>query len=127
MSSEIIFFWHFIGIIMTMVFSKIVPMTLERYGFKLSSIDSNTKKQSKLIGLCENIIIYLFIIKSETTGLGFVFAAKALARNDDSKDEMLQSYFLAGTLVNFTYTILMASFFKYLENDFVTRIQILHL
>jgi hypothetical protein len=117
-----IIIWHFCGLVFTLYFSQIVPMILQKFEINIKEIPYDKRKQSQLIGFCELILIYIFIAKGEITGLGFIFAAKALARNDDSKDENMQTYFLAGTLVNFTYAILMASYFKILENDFLHRV-----
>ncbi|MBK8954791.1 MAG: hypothetical protein IPM34_04440 [Saprospiraceae bacterium] len=68
-----------------------------------------------MIGYCEIILVYVFIIKGEATGMGLIFAAKALARIEQQKDDAMQTYFLAGTLVKFTYAVLWSLFFKYNE------------
>ena len=58
-----------------------------------------------IIGKCENILTVTFILAGEITGLVLVFAAKSLIRkeliNEDAK------YYLGGTLINFSFSVLM--------------------
>lgn len=63
-----------------------------------------------IIGKCENIIILTFILVGEVTGLALIFAAKNLARVKDIRDNA--GFFLAGTMVNFTATLVIAYIIK---------------
>lgn len=63
-----------------------------------------------IIGKCENIIILSFILVGEVTGLALIFAAKNLARVKDIRDNA--GFFLAGTMVNFTATLVIAYLLK---------------
>ncbi len=65
-----------------------------------------------IIGKCENIIILSFILVDEVTGLALIFAAKNLARQQDIKENA--GFFLAGTMVNFTATLVIAYILKFI-------------
>lgn len=65
-----------------------------------------------IIGKCENIIILSFILVGEVTGLALIFAAKNLARVKDIRDNA--GFFLAGTMVNFTATLVIAYIIKFI-------------
>lgn len=75
------------------------------------------KKQNKkiydtgyIVGKCENILIYIMVCMGEFTALALIFSAKSLIRQEDIKKDSL--YYLAGSLVNFTYSIIIALLFK---------------
>jgi hypothetical protein len=77
---------------------------------------TKTPKKSEIrdgyiIGKCENIIILSFILVGEVTGLALIFAAKNLARVKDIQDNA--GFFLAGTMVNFTATLVIAYILKF--------------
>lgn len=75
------------------------------------SLDQNQQDTGRLIGKCENVLVYMFVVLGAYTALGLVFAAKSLVRKEDI-DSDDTSYYLTGTLVNFTYSIAVALFFK---------------
>ena len=74
--------------------------------------DKREIRDGFIIGKCENIIILSFILVGEITGLALIFAAKNLARQNDIKENA--GYFLTGTMVNFTATLIIAYIFKYI-------------
>lgn len=86
--------------------------------YLLKRIDkTEVKRQEKriydtgfLIGKCENILTYLMVWQGDFTALAVIFAAKAIVRQEDIKKDSL--YFLAGSLINFTYSIIIAIIFK---------------
>lgn len=86
----------------------------------LARIDkSEIKRQEKrvfdtgfVIGKCENILVYLMVWSGDLTALAVIFAAKAIVRQDDIKKDSL--YYLAGSLINFTYSIIIALIFKHI-------------
>ena len=65
-----------------------------------------------IIGICECFIIITLILANEITGLALVFAAKTIVRRGDIEKD--PKYYLAGTMVNFTYSLLMGVLIKYL-------------
>ncbi|MBU1626596.1 hypothetical protein KKB18_04430, partial [bacterium] len=84
-----------------------------------SSGDSEEKKIDKqmlsigfIIGRCENILIFSFMLLDAYTALALVFAAKALVRKEDIKKNSL--YFLGGTLINVTYSVIIGMIIKFL-------------
>jgi len=81
---------------------------------KINEKDEKIIRDGYIIGKCENIIILSFILVGEVTGLALIFAAKSLARQKDINDNA--GFFLAGTMVNFTATLIMAYGLKFLLN-----------
>lgn len=59
-----------------------------------------------LIGRFENILILTLVIAGEYTALSIIFAAKSWVRREDTATENT-TYYLAGTLANFTYSIVV--------------------
>ncbi len=59
-----------------------------------------------LVGKCENLLVVAFVLAGAYTALGLIFAAKAMVRREDMRRDSL--YFLAGTMINFTYSVLVA-------------------
>lgn len=81
-----------------------------------SDSESSTSKDKydlgAIIGKCENLLIITLILASAFTGLALIFTAKSIVRSDDIKKE--PKYYLGGTLVNFTYSVLMGFFIRIL-------------
>lgn len=71
----------------------------------------NIIRDGFIIGKCENIIIISFVLFEEVTGLALVFAAKSLARQKDINKNA--GFFLAGTMVNFTASLVIGYIIKY--------------
>jgi hypothetical protein len=65
-----------------------------------------------IIGKCENILILTFMLLNAYIALAIIFAAKTIIRQEDIKKNSL--YFLAGTMVNVTYSILVGAVIKVL-------------
>ncbi len=58
-----------------------------------------------VVGKCENLLILTFMLLDAFTALALVFAAKAIVRRDDMSKNSL--FFLAGTMINVTYSIMI--------------------
>ena len=71
----------------------------------LEAVDKKTRDTGFLIGKCENILIPTFVLFHAFTALTLIFAAKALVRREDLSRNTL--YFLAGTMINFTYSLVV--------------------
>lgn len=67
-----------------------------------------------IIGKCENILILTFILVDAYIALAIIFAAKTIIRQEDIKKNSL--YYLAGTMINVTYSILIGVIIKGLIN-----------
>lgn len=59
---------------------------------------------------CENILILTFMLLNAYIALAIIFAAKTIIRKEDIEKNSL--YFLAGTMVNVTYSILVGAVIK---------------
>jgi hypothetical protein len=67
--------------------------------------DSDVEKDTGwLIGRLENVVVLTLVIAGQYTALSIIFAAKSWVRIEDTASENT-TYYLAGTLVNFTYSI----------------------
>ena len=65
-----------------------------------------------IIGKCENLIIYLMVLTGSYTALAIIFTAKTILRKEDiAKNSM---FFLAGTMINVTYSLLISLLVKLL-------------
>ena len=69
-------------------------------------IDDDQKDTGTAIGKLENILILTLMLIQAYTALGVIFAAKSIVRADDI-DTGDTSYYLTGTIANFTYSIVM--------------------
>jgi hypothetical protein len=77
-----------------------------------TDIDKTTLDTGSAIGKCENFLIYTFVILGAYTAIAIIFTAKAIVRAEDMRKNSL--YYLAGTLVNVSYSILVALIAKLL-------------
>lgn len=71
-----------------------------------ADVEAAERDTGRVIGKCENVLVLTLVFLGAYTALGLVFAAKSIVRREDmtSRDT---SYYLAGTLVNFTYSIVV--------------------
>ncbi len=69
-------------------------------------------KEGKIIGKCENIIIYCLVLADAFTGLALIFAAKNLVRQEQIKRH--SEIFLVGTMLNFTISLVISIAVKFL-------------
>jgi len=60
---------------------------------------------SIVIGKCENLLAVTFILSNQVMGLALIFAAKSLVRRDAIEKDA--GYYLGGTFVNLTWSVLM--------------------
>lgn len=59
-----------------------------------------------MIGKLEDILVVTFVILQAYTALALVFAAKSIVRRDP--DDEHESYYVLGTLANFTWALVIA-------------------
>jgi len=62
----------------------------------------------KMIGRLERCIIFLFIFINQSSGIGFLFAAKSILRFEEAKQQKLAEYILIGTLWSFSLAMALA-------------------
>ena len=78
---------------------------------EVNEADARLMREGYIIGKCENLIILIFVLAGALTGLSLIFAAKSLARRKDIDNNA--GFFLVGTLVNFTSTLILAYILKF--------------
>ncbi|MFW5774519.1 MAG: hypothetical protein ACOCWD_07535 [Tangfeifania sp.] len=108
---------YFITFSLTSYLIKKIVLSGKRESDSEQETPKKTPKKSEIrdgfiIGKCENIIILSFILVGEVTGLALIFAAKNLARVKDIRHNA--GFFLAGTMVNFTATLVIAYLLKFI-------------
>lgn len=89
---------------------------------KLFSFDSKREKitfanktemdTGFIIGKCENVLILTLVLFNAYTALALIFGAKTIIREEEIKNNSL--YFLAGTMINVTYSIIIGLTVKYI-------------
>ena len=62
----------------------------------------------------KNILVFVFIIFDQYTALALIFTAKTVVRAEAIRADPL--YYLAGTMINVTYSIIIALIVKYILN-----------
>jgi len=67
-----------------------------------------------IIGKCENIFVFVFIIFDQYTALALIFTAKTIVRAENIRVDPL--YYLAGTMINVAYSIIIALCIRYMIN-----------
>lgn len=88
------------GLVLTRVMRAIT-----KDGFD-AGVDERVRDTGVIVGKCENILIVALVLVGAYTALTVLFAGKALVRREDMSRNSL--YFLAGTMVNVTYSIVAA-------------------
>ncbi len=73
--------------------------------------DSKIRDTGVIVGKCENLLIPTLIILDAYTALAIIFTAKTIVRAEDMKSENTL-YFLAGTMINFTYSVCIGIIMK---------------
>lgn len=64
-----------------------------------------------LIGKMENVLVLTFVLQGAYTALSIIFAAKSFVRKEDISSGNT-TYYLAGTLLNFTYSVAIGLVFS---------------
>ena len=92
------------GIVVNYILSKISGEPISR------KIGKEARDTGFIIGKCENLLILTFVILGAYTALSVIFAAKTIVRRDDISKNSL--FFLAGTMVNVTYSVVVGLIIK---------------
>lgn len=113
------------AVLIVFVFSSVLLVTsgeVVRLILTRANIDIPTSKSAEgkkrrdtgtIIGKIENVLVVFLVLVGEYTALSVIFAGKSLVRRDDmgGKDS---SYYLTGTITNFTYSLAWALFANYI-------------
>jgi hypothetical protein len=70
-----------------------------------SEVSEQQRDIGTIVGKAENVLLMTFVLVGGYTALAVIFAAKSIVRRGDMKNDSL--FYLAGTLVNFTYSIVV--------------------
>jgi hypothetical protein len=80
----------------------------------LVDLDEEARDTGVVVGKCENLLVLTLVLLGAYTALSIIFAGKAFVRREDLKTNSL--YYLAGTMVNVTYSLLVALAVRFLVN-----------
>lgn len=75
-------------------------------GTAIQTADDVERDTGWLIGRLENVLVLTLVLLGEYTALSIIFAAKAWVRSEDTATGDT-TYYLAGTLVNVTYSLVV--------------------
>lgn len=75
-------------------------MGLASLGTKGEEVDQQEYSTGRIIGLLERIFVFLFVLLQQYTAIGFILAAKGVARFQDFKSRTFAEYVLIGTLIS---------------------------
>lgn len=90
------------NVIFGVLFSKYKPNDVDD--------DKGHKNAGAIIGTLERVLMLIFLVMSEFTAIGYVIAAKSLARFSKLAKTQFGEYFIIGTLFSVLYTILVYYF-----------------
>ena len=85
---------------------------LESLGTSEDEVDQEEYNTGRLIGLLERIFVFLFVLLNQYAAIGFILAAKGVARFQDFKSRTFAEYVLIGTLLSALLAMLVAFFVK---------------
>ena len=89
----------------------IVTRVLNRIsGSAMQKASREVRDTGYVIGKCENLLLLTFMLLDAFTAMALIFTAKAIVRAEDMKKHPL--YFLAGTMVNVTYSVMFGLMIK---------------
>ena len=94
------------GIVVNYILSKISKEPISQ------KIGKEARDTGFVVGKCENLLILTFMLLDAYTALALVFAAKTIVRKEDMSKNTL--FFLAGTMINVTYSIMIGLVIKIL-------------
>lgn len=98
------------GIVVNFILSRISSVPINQ------TISKEVRDTGFVVGKCENILLLTFMILEAYTALALVFAAKAIVRREDMSKNSL--FFLAGTMINVTYSIMVGLAIKMILESF---------
>jgi len=92
------------GIILNFILNRI------SHGKLSETVSVKDRDTGFVIGKCENILIMTFMLLDAYVALAIIFAAKTIVRSEDMHKNSL--FFLAGTMINVTYSIMVSAVIK---------------
>jgi hypothetical protein len=98
------------GMVVNYILSRISGESISQ------KIGKEARDTGFIIGKCENLLILTFMILEAYTALALIFAAKTIVRKEDLSKNSL--FFLAGTMVNVTYSMMIGFLIRILTGMF---------
>lgn len=83
-------------------------MRLDALGEKSREVDESEYNTGRVIGLLERIFVFIFVLAGQYAAVGFILAAKGVARFQDFKSRTFAEYVLIGTLISTLLAMIMA-------------------
>lgn len=81
---------------------------LDKLGAQGEEVDQEEFNTGRIIGLLERIFVFLFVLLNQYTAIGFILAAKGVARFQDFKSRTFAEYVLIGTLLSALLAMIVA-------------------
>lgn len=81
---------------------------LDTLGTKGEEVDQKEYNTGRIIGLLERIFVFLFVLLNQFAAIGFILAAKGVARFQDFKSRTFAEYVLIGTLLSALLAMVIA-------------------
>lgn len=101
-----------------LILSSGIPVGLATSYIKKEENDIGDEflRAGRVIGKCENILVLVFVLSGAYTALAVIFAAEGIVTRSVEND-FYSVYVLAGTLVNFAYSILFSFILLFIVNS----------
>ncbi|MFQ5456768.1 MAG: hypothetical protein ACE5EA_11330 [Nitrospirota bacterium] len=86
-----------------------IDSSVEHSG-EVEKVSNSSYDLGGIIGKCENLLTITLILADAYTGLALIFTAKSIVRSENMRKDPF--YYLGGTLVNFSYSLMMGFFIR---------------
>ncbi|MDG5760645.1 hypothetical protein QA600_15015 [Natronococcus sp. A-GB1] len=94
----------YLGVVVTS--GSVVTRTLSWADAEYADTVTDTDRDiGVVVGKTENVLLLTLVLVGAYTAIAVIFAAKSIIRSDDMKNNSL--FYLAGTLVNVTYSVMV--------------------
>lgn len=102
------------GALVRFVLSRVAQQSIEAVAGADKPVETVKKRLEIgiIIGKCENILVLVLMILEAYTALAIVFTAKTVVRKEEIEKNSM--YFLAGTMINVSYSVLIGFVLKML-------------
>jgi hypothetical protein len=110
------------GYLISFILKKISNKELEVIAEE-GSTEAEKKRKTvfnvgNIIGKCENVLVLSFMLLDAYTAMALVVTAKTIVRKEEIEKNSL--YFLAGTLINISYSVLIGFITKLVLKEIET-------
>ena len=100
----------------TVVASKLMKVIITTWDLSDEKDDGSLARAGKYIGILERLFVFGFLASGHWQAIGFLLAAKSIFRFGDltrPRDRKLTEYILIGTLLSFSFAILVGLLYVY--------------